>query len=645
MADCRVKGKKSGRKRGLPCLALAALALCLLFPGKAAASAMQGTENRQVVEAELVRLETQQDLTVMFTYEGDKPQITLLSPSGKEYAEGISGETELLAAHGEGWSTYKILAAEPGTWRVRCDKKNNEYVDYSLVDEVDGLCIRSFEVLGIGDGQAKLSFDVGMGEEEQIRYHYRITVIAGEDTSAGKQVAEGNAYTQTPMEVTVSLALSDYENYRFLLETTAVDGLEMYDSMLSEPFAYVNPGTPDRMEDFSVMLDAHAGSCRVNWEEFAKGYSTEYYLVAVADGDTDNPIYTENTRSRETVFYYPAGTEKLTVELYYRWNDILSAAVTKEMNLQEELLGLVTEEQTAAAQLELTYRTAERTSLEVTVNGQSGTYFIEDAGTIYFPLQEGTNRIEASFQGRNRVTYCISGTVYRDNMPPVLTLFEDYDGMTFRQGSAVIAGSVKNAARLLINDTEVALGEDGTFSHAVTLGEGANCVTIVAESPSGIGNSRTMQLLYEKGGAVTGTETGWKSLLIALGVSAVIILYTLIFVRRSEKPRKERRGGVLRSLLTAFLVLAGALDAAAIAAYVFLYRFNNSRQYVELVRESLEKAARYLDYQELAMMAVLALSGVLLLSLLAFLLVRHFAKKRKKTAEPNAVLTNGEEKQ
>lgn len=636
MEDCRVKKAKSGRKRSLPCLVLAALTLCLLFPGRVLASAMQGTDSGQIVEAELVRLETQQDLTVMFTYGGERPEVILIAPDGREYAEGISGETELLTAHGEGWSTYKIPAAEAGVWRVRCDKRNNEFVDYSLVDEVDGLCIRSFEVLDIEDGRIQLSFDVGMGEDEQISYRYRITAVAGEDTSAGKEVTAGSAYTGTPKEITVSPVLSSYEDYRFLLEVTAVAGLEMYDSMLSEPFAYVNPGAPDRMEDFSVTLDGRAGSCRVNWEEFSKGWSIEYYLVAAADGDTDNPIYTESTQNHETVFYYPADTETLTVELYYRWGDILSEAVTKEIDLREELLGLLTDEQTASGQLELTYRTAEQTTLEVALNGQSGVYSIQDAGTIYFPLQEGNNRVEASFQGKNRVTYCVSAAVYRDNVSPVLTLYEDYDGMTFRQGSVVIAGSVKNAVRLLINDAEAALGEDGTFSHTVTLTEGINSVTIVAESSSGIGNARTVQLLYETG-TPAGDGSGWKPLLIALGVSVAIILYTLLFVRRSEKPRREKRGRGMRGLAVRAAVFAGGLEAAVIAAYVFLYRFNNSREYVELVRESPERAAEYLRYQQLAMTSVLILSGVLLLFLLVLLLIRHFRKRRKKAAEPTVL--------
>ncbi len=643
MADCKAGKEKCGMRGRL--WLLLALALCLAVRGRVSAAALQGAENKQLVEMELVRLETRQDLTVMFTYEGEKPQITLLAPSGREYAEGASEETELLTAHGEGWSTYKIPEAEPGVWSVRCDKKNNEFVDYSIVDAVDGLCIRSFEVLGVEEGKAELSFDVGMGENEQISYRYRITVIAGEDTSAGKEVASGSAYTKTPTQITVSLALSDYEDYRFLLEVTAVDGLEMYDSMLSEPFAYANPGTPDRMEDFAVQIDSRAGSCRVNWAEFSKNWSTEYYLIATADMDAENPIYTENTRNQESVFYYPAEAETLTVELYYRWNDILSAAVAKEIDLQEELLELVTEEQTSAAQLELAYRTAEPTQLQVTVNGQSGTYSVQDAGTIYFPLQEGSNSVEASFQGRNGVTYCISAAVYRDNMPPVLTIYEDYDGMTFRQAGAIISGRVKNAAKLSVNDEEVVLQEDGAFSHTVTLAEGINSVTVLAESPSGLRNSRTMQLLYEKNGSAAGTGIGWKPLLIALGVSVVIILYTLIFVRRTEEAGQARRGMGLHGFAITFAVFVGGLDAAAIAAYVFLYRFNNSREYVELVRESLEKAERYLGYQELAMKAVLLLSCVLFLYLLLLLLIRHFGKKRKNAVNQNGVLTNEEEKQ
>ncbi len=613
---------------------LAVFVLFMAFPNTMMVQAEE-------VEAELITLEETEDFTVMFTYEGDRPVITFLSPSGVEYAEGVSPETVFASAHGDGWSTYKVIGAEAGTWRVRCDKKNNEYVDYSFVEEIDGLCIQNFNVVSMEGEDAVLSFLVTMGEDERTWYSYTITAIAGEDESAGKQLKSGSALTGETEEVKVKLELSSYDNYRFLLNVVAQDGLEMFDSMMSEPFSYVNAETPEAMENFYATIDMSNHSVELDWDEYRMGWGKEYTVLAIANGDTDNPIYMNEPKDNQDSFFYPVGTEQLTIQLFYKDDGVLSEPVTKEIDLVNgEKLQVVTEEVTSGTQLELAYKTMAPSLLEVWLNEEYGQSNIEGENTVYYPLSAGVNTIQASFVGDNNITYRVRAEIFRDATPPVLTLYENLDGMTFKDAEAVISGAVKNAAKLTINDVEVSVDENGVFEYCLPLTEGVNNITIVATSASGIGTSRNMQITKAGGVLAVGSWKDYLPLLIALGVSVVLILYTLIFVRKKDKVSgKPKRAMTYKRFALKLGFWTLVLDAFSVAGYIYFYRFNNSRQYMELVKESVSKAARYIDYQQYCFDALLILSGVLVLNLVIGLVVSTIRKKKVEKAEKSQTET------
>lgn len=582
----------------------------------------------EVVEAELITLEETQDFTVMFTYEGERPEITFLSPSGVEYAEGITPETVLMSAHGEGWSTYKVIAAEAGTWSVRCDKKNNEYVDYSFVEAVDGLSIQNFDLVSIEGNKATVSFLVNMGEDEQIWYNYTITAIAGEDQSAGKVLEKGGYYTGQNCEQNITLDLTSYSDYRLLLEVTASQGLEMFDSMMSEPFSYENSATPVAMEDYTVLVNTSNNSCQLDWRNYSKGWNSEYTLLVIADGDTENPVYLNQTTETQDSFFYPEGTKKVTIQLYYNTGGAQSEPCTKELDLTAgETLEIMTEDVTAGTQLELSYRVNAPTLLEVWINEESGQYNIEGTSSVFLPLNIGVNTVDARFAGSNNVTYQVSAQIYRDATPPVLLLYENLDGMTFKNAEAVISGEVQNAVKVTVNDVEVELGENGVFRHTLALTEGENNVTIVATSEAGIGIARNMQIIRKGGGIIAGgSYKEYLPLLISLGVSVLIILYTLIFVRKKDKSKKKPL--TYKRVAVKFGLWVFVLDAICGAGYAYFYRFNTGREYIALAKESVSKAARYKDYEWYCLMGVVILTGVLVLNLLLGLLVRTLRKKR-----------------
>lgn len=585
------------------------------------------TARAEVVETDLLTVEKEEDFTVMFEYEGERPEIVFISPSGKEYGEGLSAETELVYAHGEGWSTYKVIAAECGTWKIRCDKKNNAYVEYGFISVVDGLAIQSFHVVSLEERQAVLNFDVTMGEDEVIQYHYTVSAIAGENTGGKKEVISGYASTGTPTEITVGLNLSSYDDYRFLLEVTAKQGLEMYDSMMSDSFEYVNPDSSKKIEDVYVLLNLSMQKCELDWSKYGTGWDSEYYLVVYTDADSENPIYTNTTTNCQEVFFYPTDAKKVIINLYYKNNGILSEVLEKEINLVNgEKLQIVTPEVTAASQLELAFKNEARTILSVRVNEQSGTYNLMEPGSLYFPLQPGVNSVEAFFQGVNNITYYVSDNIFLDTTPPELILYENFDGMTFKKSDVVISGALNNAVKLLINELEVTPDEDGVFTHTVTLTAGENNIVLVAESAAGVRIQRSMKVI-KADDVTTEVTKEYLPLLISAGAVLVLLIFVLCVIGR-KKNRTAMR--VYTRFAIGFGIIVTLLETGCVFLYRYLQQFNNSREYVELARKSVVEAAKYLDYQEYILQAIYILAGVLGLNLVVGIIVRVIVMVVKK---------------
>lgn len=604
-------------------------ALLLVFPARAMA---------EETEAELVYLETPGEFTVMFTYDGERPEIVFISPSGKEYGEGISSEDEFLYAHGSlgGWSTYKVLHGEAGQWRLRCDKKNNEEITYQLVEVVNGICIQSFSIVDMENGFATVAFEVTKGEEEA-EYTYTISAVA---TEAGERVKKelktGRAHTGTLQEESVPLTISSGEDYRLLLEVVHGGSVETFDSMETEQFSYENPDTGEAIGNFSVDLDMGSGLCQVDWKDFAvRGGKVQYKLVAVADGNTEEPVYSVATEDTAASFYVPAKAEKLAITISYVKDGVASEAKTKEIALEGgEYLKVRTEDITDDATLTLEYQVTEPAELYLTLNEESGMYEIKGKDTLLFPLENGQNTIEAYFEGSGGIIYRVSREIYYSFVSPVITLYEELDEKVFVTETARVAGKIENAAALTVNGVPVDVDEKGNFVYDVPLTAGRNEVTIVASTKTGVSTVRTLTITNVAAGsqgAATGTDSIQTSAAVLpemkaagyfpLIVSAVLamVLVAVFFLATAKKKKVPA---------VFLIVLLGCTALAAGFLYFRLHAFNNSLEYVSLAKDSAVLASKYLTYETYAGYAAKG-TAALFLGTAAALTAGMLLKKRK----------------
>lgn len=578
------------------------------------------------------------EFNIYAEYEGAIPVITFISPSGKEYSEVVSTEEEFLFLHSEdgGWSNFQIVNAEAGLWSVRITKADQETVSFRQMTMEEGIVVQEFTLQELIGKEATVYFDVTKGEQE-FYYHYYINMVSADGRMIKENLASGDGMTGTPQQIVVYMDASSCENAYLVLWVECDDNAGTFDSMTSEEFAYENPDTPEALSGLTVTLDESDLRCKVDWSQYQPwGWGTYAYNVkVVADGDTENPISNdENLGTTGTYFYYPQGTKKLEIAVAYTLDGVLSKEYVKEIDLTSmDYIRIPEEDVTTEAMFPLTYSSKEAAQLIVTINGQEGVYRIKGQDTIYFTLEEGNNAFYASFTGADGITHVIERDIYFGVVVPQITLFENLDGKVFHTTTAKLSGKVENAATLTVNGTEVQFSEDGTFSYDVPLEPGENEVVLYATSASDIGSTMILTLVREGDEAVSddpavtptpgddedpdgdGTDDGdkdvpagtkpakkegfdWKKytpLMASAGLFVVLFLIFLFVFRKKEN--KKFTGMIFVVLSVLLLVASGVVLGLAIYMHHRLRDFNNSLEYIELARQSLEKAANYLTYE------------------------------------------------
>jgi hypothetical protein len=179
----------------------------------------------------------------------------------------------------------------------------------------------------------------------------------------------------------------------------------------------------------------------------------------------------------------------------------------------------------------------------------------------------------------------------------MLTFFEAYDGKTYTKSEVRILGNADNVVKLYLNEQEIALDEFGDFDTTVTLQPGENVAEFVAVDAVGNRTNRTIYLIGPdaQGGLVLadGSTLQLKQfipLFIALGISLVVIVVSLILARRREKLKRFSMVSVVVALVILTLVAAGIL-AMTIIRMNDLQQIVGSMELSHLTDQSLQKAS------------------------------------------------------
>lgn len=598
--------------------------ICMLMP----AAALTAFAERET--ATLTELEKSGDLTVMFTYDKEKPDITFISPSGSKYTED-SGADKVESAHGDTWSTYKIINAEKGEWQVEYDKKSNTKLEFSIVEGEEGLWIQSFKVDAVKENTASVSFSAQKGDED-ISYRYEIYAVADVEDSGQKELASGSARAGENVKLDVELSsLTSYDSYKLMLRVTYDNGsAEFFDSAESEVFSFSNTETPERISDYKLYVDETNGTCYLDWDEFSDWNFDSYFISAFADEDKSEPVFSGEITGGQTdyEFSFPFETKTLEVNLYYRDNGILSQPKTKTVDFENgERLVLSTDEITSSAQAILEYNVASERVLKISLNeNQSGEYRLTGSDSLGVTLAEGTNSLYAEFESDDNIFYYVSKEILYDAYPPEILLYEDLDGKTFDAGSVVISGKVKSGTKLTVNGEETALDDEGGFSFSVDLDSAEVKVTLEASDAAGNASVQSLTLKRAVNAvlAATGKIADYIPLLIALSESVIFIIMALLFIKKKNAPRKSYSIGGLLILLDAVVAASGVL---MVYSYYVMHRAVSSLDFVSEAESSVSAAAKLIRNEKISGIYAVVLAAML--AVFVIITILHFRKGRK----------------
>ena len=129
-------------------------------------------------------------------------------------------------------------------------------------------------------------------------------------------------------------------------------------------------------------------------------------------------------------------------------------------------------------------------------------------------LAEGTNQISVALEAAtNELIAATTATVVFDKTPPPLTLTKPKAGDTIDGANLTVEGKAEPGATVLVNDRNVIVGQDGSFSDTSTVQAGAVPITVIARDRAG--NETKTQLSV----TVTGKPTLGAAAQIAVTLS------------------------------------------------------------------------------------------------------------------------------
>ena len=579
------------------------------------------TEPKQSI---IANLSTPGDLTIMFTYDAEKVDITFISPSGERLGAGSEG---VEMKEGDLWRTYRIKGAAAGDWSVEYDLGSNKEINYSILRDNYGLWIQYFTLGELKEDGIDLSFQADF-EGENVYYTYEIYAISSSDPENRNKIMDGMASANEATAAHANLADLPGGDYTLRLDVHYNDGeAEVFDSASTESFSYSNPNEKSEIADYIVKIDKHEHICTIDWSDFTDWSYQNYKLLVVADGETIYKGEFEND-VKDSSIVFSEGTKNLEIQLAYRSDSIWSKYKVKKIDLDKEYLSLKAEQITSSSQISLEYKVEKEREVKVSVNGKEGQYKVKDSGFLSFDLEDMRNEIYAEMGVEDSVFYIVDSSVYSDTIPPSITLFENLDGKTFFTNSVTIMGKMTGGNELSIAGKAVALDSSGNFSYVFSLSPGENVLEILAKDANGNAASRTLTLY--RGGGVLNKKIdvkSWKSFFPAiLGAvcSLFVIILSVFFMKKRGKGERKRGGFLLPLILSDGIFAAGTVLCAW--QFVERFRFANSLKYLDLVEKSASKAAEYLRWERIFGLCAI---GSLVLFLLCLTGTVLFLRKKK----------------
>ena len=595
---------------------------------------------------ELTTVNTQCDILVQLTFDGAAPKsIAFISPSGVRYEESVTPESNMKTAKGDEWIHYKIYSAEVGTWTMEYDSGNSQNLQYSVSQSAQDLIIQNFDIISVNNEYAKVSFHTSYDGSGSY-YNYEIyAIVDAEGHRGNKLLKTGSAASDNDFTTDVNLtSLSSYGGYKLRLEVYKDTGFfEVSDNAETEAFSYTNPNASPALSDVDLTVDTTAMMVAVNWRNYT---GDDVFISAFADGNTEPFFYQDTAQldTEELYFDYFESHSDITLYVQTRRNGVLSEPLIKEIPVKDLAVTIDANETTNQNQAKISYDMPEATEATLTLNDESQPIRLDGKNSFTVTLSDDYNTLSVTYKDKG-ITYIVSKNTFLDRIAPPLTIYEDLDNKTFETNELLLSGETEPSAQISINGESFTVDESGTFLQKVTLTSGKNVLEIVASDSVGNNAIQTITVFCNAEESATienlpGFLQTYLPLLIALAVSLICILFTLLFLRGRNAPLKfyDKTLPFKINMLnwaanTCFIlaVIGGMYALLNFIEFIRIYQIVNADSYLSLAEKSVSTAYSYLERKDFCFISLIVGGIVMVLSIIGGIILKSTFNKKKRT--------------
>lgn len=473
-------------------------ALCLIIPLMAAPFPAFADE----VETPLFSLDAPKSIVFTIEWDTEEPSFALIAPNGRTINAATAGDDVAVVKLN---NAYMILIrdAAAGSWRLRYDKGANESIDVMVDEYMEGFWITEYDVGTPSSGMLPVSFMVA--HDRKVTYSFTLS-LSIEEGEAERTVYSGTASTNERVSLNVSLHnVNSYDRYVLKLYVSYEHaGAEYFDLAYSDVFAYINENTPGGMSGFDLAVNERTATMTADWRAYIPHYADDV-LVTVYESGSAEPVFFQSFQPDQTNVSIPYNPQAEWTRIELRWRDdgLLSEPVSKTVRPQESFRIIMDVEGDDpvvrnSRHLSFQYAHADGGQFDIAINGYQERIALNGTGEKWFELAEGYNTISYTYTDTSGVKWSDMREVYVDVTPPMLEVFEPFDGISTQLDTFMLTGRTDPNASLTVNGTKVELQAGGRFIAEIALVRGDNPITLTATDPAG--NASVLQGVIHREG-------------------------------------------------------------------------------------------------------------------------------------------------
>ncbi len=507
------------------------------------------TVSAELVQADSVYLEEQKDIVFWVEWDVAQPVITFIAPNGTVYDPTTErSDTETLI---NGNALFYIVHdAQAGQWRVEYDKGANQKLEVSVHDYTGGIYVEKFTVSAPDGDWMDVSFLVN--GKEGVTFNYRISAVV-ERSGSEKELRSGTHVTGREETTSVPLSsLSSYSAYMLKLYVWYDDGgTDVFDMVFSDPFAYTNPNADSKVVPYEVIMIPDEYLVHVRFGDLPWGCDT--VLIALFEDDKTEPVtFTDyEVESGQTVeLSYDPRAVTIGVEVTAKVEGVNGTPQRTDIVPKNLPITLPEGELFNSLVLPVKYSGFTKQNVDIEVNGTKSAVVFDGSGLVNVDLVDDWNQFSLSYKDAAGVIWKLQRKLFVDRIAPTLTMSQAYDGISTEDDKLLISGTASGCYTLTINGAAVKVGENGHFSHTVSLSGGANSIAVVAADKAGNEARYAAKVYYgdadaaavavdsDAPGGLFESLTAQGSYWFLLGAGVICLLlvgYALIFWRKGDK--------------------------------------------------------------------------------------------------------------